>query len=294
LKKIKLKKNGTQIAGRLAIHTILPMRVIKILFLLIFFLTGTACSFVGGYGARQASPKKPFYHVISKGENLLAISTRYGTTPEQILLLNGLKNARVLKVGYRLHVGYGSSSSSTIASAIPVSIRQGGRPQSILGQTFVEYQGGRLLWPLAQPARLVSKFGPRGGSFHDGIDIAAPTGTTILASNSGIVAYSGSELGGYGNLILIKGEDNLITVYAHNKRNLVKKGDTVSRGQKIAEVGATGRTQGPHLHFEVRSQDSKGRAVAVDPLPLLKPDKGEKPGFRVNESLKPLLAWLDR
>jgi murein DD-endopeptidase MepM/ murein hydrolase activator NlpD len=270
------------------------MRAIKILLLTSLFMTGAACSVVGGYGAREGSPRKPVYHVISKGENLLSISARYGTTPDQILLLNGLKNARVLKAGYRLHVGYGSSSRSTTASAMPASIRQGGSSQSSSGQTFVEFQGGRLLWPLAQPARLVSKFGPRGNSFHDGIDIAAPTGTSIVASNSGIVAYSGSELRGYGNLILIKGKDDLITVYAHNSRNLVKKGDRVSRGQKIAEVGATGRAQGPHLHFEVRSQDSKGRAVAVDPLPLLKPDKGEKPGFRVNESLKPLLAWLER
>ncbi len=264
-------------------------------FVLLFFLAGLeACSSVGGYAARTSSPRKPVYHVITKGETLLGISSRYQTSPDQILLLNGLSNARTLKVGYQLLVGYGSEEKNpqllqaSLRGTSPPGSSQGGRGQ------YLEYQGGRLLWPIGQPARIVSKFGPRGRSFHDGLDIAAPSGTSILASHSGIVAYSGSELRGYGNLVIIKGDDNLISVYAHNKRNHVKKGERIRRGQRIAEVGETGHAKGPHLHFEVRSQDPKGRAVAVDPLPLLKPDKGEKPGFRINESLKPLLAWLDK
>jgi murein DD-endopeptidase MepM/ murein hydrolase activator NlpD len=269
-------------------------RAYRISVLLAVFISLGACSSVGGFKAHNSSPRQPVYHVINKGETLLGISNRYQTSPDQILLLNGLRNARVLNAGYRLLVGYHSEMSgaqltqASVRSPAPPASSQGGRGE------YVEYQGGRLLWPLGQPARIVSKFGPRGRSFHDGLDIAAPPGTSILAAHSGIVAYSGSELRGYGNLIVMKGDDDLITVYAHNRRNHVKKGDRVKRGQRIAEVGATGRAQGPHLHFEVRSQDQKGRAVAVDPLPLLKPDRGQKPGFRINESLRPLLAWLDK
>lgn len=159
---------------------------------------------------------------------------------------------------------------------------------------YVEYIGGRLLWPLEKPARLISGFGPRGRRFHDGLDIAAPIGTSILSVHSGVVAYSDSKLRGFGKMVVIKGDDNLVTVYAHNKKNIVKKGDRVKRGQKIAEVGMSGHADAPHLHFEVRTKDSRGRAVAIDPVVLLKPGSKEKPGFRVNESLNPVLAWLDR
>lgn len=267
------------------------IRVIGV-FLSLYILTGlTACSSVGGFAAKKSTPKQAVYHVIASGDTLLGISSAYGTSPDQILLLNGLKNARSLKAGYKLMIGYDAELNSP--QIIQASIRGNSKPTSKPGQ-YVEYQGGRMLWPLGQPARIVSKFGPRGGSFHDGLDIAAPSGTSIVSAHSGIVAYSGSELRGYGNLVVIKGDDNLISVYSHNRKNHVKKGERVKRGQRIAEVGATGRAEAPHLHFEVRSQDSKGRAVAVDPLPLLKPGADEKPGFRINESLKPLLAWLEK
>jgi murein DD-endopeptidase MepM/ murein hydrolase activator NlpD len=90
-----------------------------------------------------------------------------------------------------------------------------------------------------------------GMRYHAGTDIAAPAGTTIRAVASGRVIESGVN-GGYGNMVVIATEDGRKMLYAHNNRNLVRIGDWVSRGEPIAEVGATGRATGPHVHFEVK------------------------------------------
>ncbi len=87
--------------------------------------------------------------------------------------------------------------------------------------------------------------------WHDGIDIAAKAGTPIRAAGDGKVVFS-SRLGGYGNTIIIRNADNFFTTYAHNKRNLAKKGQNVKKGDLIANVGATGNASGAHCHFEIR------------------------------------------
>lgn len=120
-------------------------------------------------------------------------------------------------------------------------------------------------WPVA--GTISSKFGPRGNSFHDGLDIAAPLGTPILAATNGEVIYSGA-LRGYGNLVILRHRDGYVTVYAHNQKNLVKEGERVRRGQVIARVGQTGRASGPHLHFEVRKDN-----LARNPLRYLPEDR---------------------
>ncbi len=126
------------------------------------------------------------------------------------------------------------------------------------------FQHGKLAWPVPSSKRLTSKFGKRWGRAHEGIDIAARIGTSIVAAESGVVIYSGNDLGGYGNLTVIAHDGGLFTVYAHAKKNYTSKGDKVHRGQVIAQVGMTGRSTGPHLHFEVR-HDSK----ALNPLAFL-------------------------
>lgn len=104
------------------------------------------------------------------------------------------------------------------------------------------------MWP-AQGV-LTSGYGPRWGRMHKGIDIAGPIGTPIVAAGPGVVTYAGWNDGGYGNLVEIQHPDGSLTLYAHNNRLVVQEGQTVDQGQQIAEMGSTGYSTGPHLHFE--------------------------------------------
>ena len=214
---------------------------------------------------------KAQYHTLSKGESLQAVARRFNTSEHSLLLLNGLLDSEQIAAGDVLFVGYRGSSRSPSTLA----------PKQALSRS-------KLAWPV-KAQRISSVFGPRWNSFHDGLDFAAKTGTPVYAAHDGEVRYAGSKLGGYGKLVIIEGYDGLTTVYAHNSKLLVSKGDRLLKGQKIALVGSTGKSTGPHLHFEVRTKDSKGRFVAVDPLPVLR-GNSKKPRFRVNESLSPLLA----
>jgi lipoprotein NlpD len=109
--------------------------------------------------------------------------------------------------------------------------------------------GEPLAWPTL--GVLISGFGERDRDKHEGIDLASPEGTTVRAAEQGTVLFAGEQKG-YGNLVLVAHDGDLVTVYAHNAENLVKKGARVARGQPIAKVGHTGNATGPHLHFEVR------------------------------------------
>ena len=130
-----------------------------------------------------------------------------------------------------------------------------GPPPPRAGKTF--------LWPLR--GRVISTYGEQGQGLHnDGINIAAPRGTSIHAAENGVVAYAGNEIRGFGNLLLIRHAGGYITAYAHADVLLVKRGDTVHRGQVIARVGATGSVTEPQLHFEIREGSQ-----AVDPQRFL-------------------------
>ncbi len=121
----------------------------------------------------------------------------------------------------------------------------------------------KLRWPAL--GKIVSRFGPRpDGTHNDGVNIAVPEGADVVAADDGVVAYAGSELKGYGNLILIRHENGWVTAYAHNAELLVKRGDTVKRGGVIAKAGRTGQVDTPQVHFELRQG-----AKPVDPVPYL-------------------------
>ena len=115
---------------------------------------------------------------------------------------------------------------------------------------------GRFLWPVPHFYKVSSHFGPRGRKHHDGIDIPAPKGTPVVAVDSGVVVYADNGIRGYGNMIVLAHGEDIFTVYAHNRVNSVSKGDKVTKGDVIAEVGNTGRSTGPHLHFEIRVKNS--------------------------------------
>jgi murein DD-endopeptidase MepM/ murein hydrolase activator NlpD len=118
-------------------------------------------------------------------------------------------------------------------------------------------------WPAR--GRVIAGFGPSpNGLQNDGINVAVPEGTPIKAADDGVVAYAGNELKGYGNLVLIKHANGFVTAYAHASEILVKRGDTVKRGEVIAKSGQTGSVTSPQLHFEIR----KG-STPVDPSQYL-------------------------
>ena len=117
-----------------------------------------------------------------------------------------------------------------------------------------------LRWPVK--GKIISGYGPKpDGLKNEGINIAVPEGTSIRAADDGVVAYAGNELKGYGNLVLIRHAQGFVTAYAHAKQLMVKRGDTVKRGDVIGLAGQTGAVTSPQVHFEVR----KG-AAALDPL----------------------------
>jgi murein DD-endopeptidase MepM/ murein hydrolase activator NlpD len=121
-------------------------------------------------------------------------------------------------------------------------------------------------WPVR--GRVITGFGPKPtGQQNDGINVAVPEGTPVKAAEDGVVAYAGSELKGYGNLVLVRHSNGYVTAYAHASELMVKRGDAIKRGQMIAKAGQTGNVGSPQLHFEIR----KGSAP-IDPMPFL--DKG--------------------
>ena len=113
--------------------------------------------------------------------------------------------------------------------------------------------------------RVISSFGPiPNGQQNDGINLSVPEGTAVRAAEDGTVAYAGNELKGYGNLVLVRHSNGYVTAYAHASELMVKRGDTVRRGQVIAKSGATGSVTAPQLHFEIRKGSSP-----VDPMKYL-------------------------
>ncbi len=125
-------------------------------------------------------------------------------------------------------------------------------------------KSGEFLWPVPASTQISSGFGHRWGRAHEGIDISARVGSHIVAAAEGVVVYSGSEIGGYGNITVIAHKNGFFSVYAHAKSNFTRQGQRVYRGQVISQIGMTGRTTGPHLHFEIRKNGE-----AIDPTSFL-------------------------
>lgn len=126
-----------------------------------------------------------------------------------------------------------------------------------------EHYTGEYHWPL-DAGIISSEYGERWGKPHKGIDIAADTGEAVHAVASGEVIYAGDGLRGYGNVVILKHDDKLTSLYAHNSALKVKLGDQVKQGDLIALLGSTGHSTGPHVHFEFRNGDA-----AVNPHTLL-------------------------
>jgi murein DD-endopeptidase MepM/ murein hydrolase activator NlpD len=205
-----------------------------------------------------------FYHQVRPGENLYRIGLHYGIPAEQLARINGVRDVTSLRVGQRLWIpkeragnvpsqprtGVASTTKppSKASSSASAAARQAARREA---EQNAHVSFG---WPIQNP-ELSSRFGRRWGRPHEGVDFAAAQGTRILAAEAGKVTHSG-RLGDYGNVVILKHAGNYRTVYAHARKLLVKRGQFVDKGERIAEVGSTGRASGPHLHFEIRERET--------------------------------------
>ena len=195
----------------------------------IFLLTGVLL-------ASCAQMRSGHHIFVPKGENLKQISERMNIPYWKLQAANPGKNP--------------SLQNEWIF--VPLARGILGRRYRQISNTLASMS---LAWPVPSSRRISSHFGRRWGRPHEGIDIPARPGTAIIAAASGVVVFSG-HLGGYGNTTVIAHQEGLFTVYAHNKKNYTRKGQRVHQRQVIAEVGNTGRSTAPHLHFEIR-YDSK-------------------------------------
>ncbi len=212
-------------------------------------------------------------HHVRAGENLYRIGLHYGVEPEVIARENGIRDVRTLRVGQRLFVPRPTGANATTratqrrsngdtARAPTRANGRGGRASPQVREAALDPSSPRFGWPTR--GRLSSGFGLRRGRPHEGIDIASPHGSPIFAAEAGRVIHSG-RMRGYGKVVVVKHAGRYRTIYAHASRLLVRRGEFVERGQKIAEVGSTGRSTGPHLHFEVRRDESPRNPLAYLP-----------------------------
>lgn len=204
-------------------------------------------------------PVDGIIYKVKSGDTISKIAKTYGSDVEKILEMNGLSDGATLAKGDDLILPDGRLPA-------PPPPKAPARIATDIKKVFVpdppaDRQGtGQMLWPTA--ARRITQY--YRGSRHTGVDIAGPTGTAIYASDDGVVAISGWNRGGYGNMILVDHGNGLYTRYAHASKNLVRAGDTVKRGDVIALMGSTGRSTGPHLHFEVMRKAPSNRVNPFD------------------------------
>lgn len=198
------------------------------------------------------------FHELKRGETLWGLATRYGVDVDELIEVNGIQDPRDMRVGRMIFIPevdtMAPATHSTTPAAEPVAPKQP-----------IQASSGRLRWPVDEGV-LYAGFGVRHGVRHDGIDLGAPEGTPVLAAADAEVMFVGYDRA-FGNLVILRHRDDLVTVYAHNRDTVVRVGQRVRAGDKIAHVGQSGRSEGPHLHFEVREG-----TTPVDPLRHLPED----------------------
>lgn len=239
-------------------------------------LARVAVVVVLGAALTPACGPRGVYHRVKPGETLSVIGKAYGVSYRRIADVNEIDDAariypgqKILIPGARRAIDAPLGSVPAIAARRPASrTRPGDAPE--------------LSWPL-DDAPVTSLFGPRGSRFHDGIDLGATVGSPIRAAAGGEVVFAG-VMSGYGNILILRHGDGYSTVYAHNRRHHVAKGQWVRRGQRIAEVGRTGRVTGPNLHFEIR-HDNQARDPMVFLPPRLRADRVEPTDPGVDDRL---------
>ena len=208
-------------------------------------------------GQTLSMPRPPV-HVVQRGENLYRIGLRYNIPFPQLASHNGIRAPYELVVGQSIQLPQGAAlaSSDTRPTARPASSTSTYRSPPPAQSTLpaaqqVSNSAVSFDWPIR--GTVLSGFGRKpDGSRNDGINIEARAGAEVQAAAAGQVVYAGSELAGYGQLILLRHEGGFVTAYAHNSRLLVREGDQVTRGQAIAAAGSSGTVETSQVHFEIR------------------------------------------
>ncbi len=197
-------------------------------------------------------------HRVERGENLYRLGKAYGISYQELARVNGIKDPGRIGVGQVLVIPHATRE-------LPVEVITPDRARADR-PALDELPAGAAPfgWPVAA-SEILSPFGPRGQTHHDGIDIRCVEGTPVRAARAGRVLYS-DRLRGYGNLVILEHDDGYATVYAHLRESQAAVGSIVRAGDPIGSCGATGKTTGANLHFELRKDN-----VARNPLFYLQP-----------------------
>ncbi|SAL32396.1 lipoprotein NlpD [Caballeronia peredens] len=221
-------------------------------------------SLIAVLAACGSGPVAPGFYRVERGDTVSKIARENRTTVANLKRWNALTNPDAIEVGQVLRVAPPAGSATAAESAGTAGAASAGTAKSdASAQALSQAKAGpgvSLIWP-AQGS-VIRSFD---GKNSKGIDIANAAGTPVVAAATGNVVYAGNGLRGYGNMLIVKHDDDYLTAYAHNRVLLVKEGQTVQQGQQIAEMGDTDSNR-TMLHFEVRYM---GRSA--DPARYLPP-----------------------
>lgn len=222
-------------------------------------------------GQRLRIPvNSPGYHTVKRGETLYSIAWKYGLDYRQLAAANSIRYPYTIHAGQRLTLTPPAAIASKPAtmpkpkpssSTSSATVKPAAKPKPAPRPVPV-MPANRDPWSWPANGKVIETFSTS-GRVNKGIDIAGQRGQPIQSTRSGKVVYAGTGIAGYGNLIIVKHDETYLSAYAHSDRILVKEGDAVKAGQKIAEMGDSG-TDRVMLHFEIRREGKP-----VDPLGFL-------------------------
>ena len=198
-----------------------------------------------------SAPVAPGYYRVERGDTVTKIARAHHESVQSIVRWNNLPNPNSIEVGQVLRVvppGTNAAAGAPIRTNPGTATASAGGTAPVLAapEAAAPANGISLIWPTA--GKVIHGFD---GVNYKGIDIANAAGTPIVAAAAGTVVYAGNGLRGYGNLVIVKHDADFLTAYAHNRTMLVKEGERVAQGQKIAEMGDTDNDR-VALHFELR------------------------------------------
>ncbi|MGA2654733.1 MAG: peptidoglycan DD-metalloendopeptidase family protein [Gammaproteobacteria bacterium] len=229
----------------------------RIGFIFLVFLAGCQSNWAPVNDINRPEPKLSGEHVVQPGETLYSIGWRYNRDFKELAQANDIEPPYQIYVGQKISFAKKEPVAQQVHEQVPVTVTAPSKvvPVAPSPQT-VQIAQGAWQWPVK--GAIIGNF-----KHTKGIDIAGVEGEIIHAANSGQVVYSGTGLRGYGQLLIIKHNEQYLSAYAHNRKLLVKEGDSVKIGQPIAEMGDTD-TNRVKLHFEIRHNGKP-----VDPLRYL-------------------------